>query len=62
MAKKPICFNAVRAIEEIEELQRKVKHQTEEVMRLKEENTDLKIQIYQMILEKKANDEQQTEG
>lgn len=56
MTKKPLCFNAVKAIEKIGELEKKVNHQADVIMRLKQENTDLKVQIYQMIKEKKANE------
>lgn len=62
MTKKPLCFNAVKAIEKIGELEKKVNHQAGEIMRLKQENTDLKVQIYQMIKEKKADDELKTKG
>jgi len=56
MTKKPLCFNAVKAIKKIGELEKKVNHQADVIMRLKQENTDLKVQIYQMIKEKKANE------
>lgn len=62
MTKKPLCFNAVKAIDRIGELEKKVKHQADEIIRLKQENTDLKVQIYQMIKEKTADDELKAKG
>ena len=40
---KPLVYNYRRAEDRIAELTEKVKHQAEEVNRLKEENTNLKI-------------------
>ena len=62
MTKKPLCFNAVKSIEKIGELEKKVKHQADEIIRLKQENTDLKVQIYQMIKEKTTDDELKAKG
>lgn len=62
MTRKPLCFNAVKAIEKIGELEKKVNHQADVIMRLKQENTDLKVQIYQMIKEKTTDDELKTKG
>lgn len=45
---KPITFNYqdhVRALERISELEEKVQHQKDTVMKLKEENTNLKIHV-----------------
>ena len=40
---KPLVYNYRRAEDRIAELTEKVKHQAEEVNRLKEENTNLRI-------------------